>query len=123
LDDYVNPHLYLHDPYGCFFGHSEFSLYLITVIYRKITPENVLELEGRINHLELELDSKTRKLELAISRIQKEMGRDANYICSICGETFTRRSSGNRHNLHLHDNSSLITPFHQEVAETISKVS
>ncbi|HEX2408922.1 MAG TPA: hypothetical protein VHJ38_17100 [Nitrososphaeraceae archaeon] len=34
-----------------------------------------------------------------------------NWVCVLCGETFTRRSSGNRHNLNLHSGASMIVGF------------
>ena len=39
------------------------------------------------------------------------MSTKQNWACSLCGETFTRRSSGNRHNLNLHSGVSMIVRF------------
>ena len=38
-----------------------------------------------------------------------------NYVCVKCGQTFTRRESGKRHNINLHSEQSLIvdsTSYH-----------
>ena len=39
------------------------------------------------------------------------MSTKQNWACALCGETFTRRSSGNRHNLNLHSGVSIIVRF------------
>ena len=39
------------------------------------------------------------------------MSTKQNWACALCGETFTRRSSGNRHNLNLHSGVSMIVGF------------
>src|SRR5687767_14275267 len=39
------------------------------------------------------------------------MSTKQNWACSLCGQTFTRRSTGNRHNLNLHSGVSMIVNF------------
>lgn len=43
-----------------------------------------------------------------------------NWACVLCGETFTRRSSGNRHNLNLHSGMSMIVGFMNYVIGVLS---
>ena len=43
-----------------------------------------------------------------------------NWACALCGETFTRRSSGTRHNLNLHSGVSMVVRFTYYVIGVIS---
>ena len=44
-----------------------------------------------------------------------------NWVCVLCGETFTRRSSGNRHNLNLHSGVSMIVGFMNYVIGVLNR--
>ena len=48
------------------------------------------------------------------------MSTKQNWACALCGETFTRRSSGTRHNLNLHSGVSMVVRFTDYVIGVIS---
>lgn len=48
------------------------------------------------------------------------MSTKQNWACALCGETFTRRSSGTRHNLNLHSGVSMVVRFTDYVSGVIS---
>jgi hypothetical protein len=50
--------------------------------------------------------------ELTIIMYRLKMLGKRNWVCTICGQDFTRRSSGNRHNSNLHGGmAKLVRPF------------
>src|SRR5687768_7894432 len=49
------------------------------------------------------------------------MSTKQNWACALCGETFTRRSSGNRHNLNLHSGVSMVVSFTDFVIGVIER--
>src|SRR5680860_620617 len=48
------------------------------------------------------------------------MSTKENWACALCGQTFTRRSSGTRHNLNLHSGVSMVVRFTDYVIGVIS---
>src|ERR671922_2352356 len=49
-----------------------------------------------------------KKKEYLHYTIYKMKDIKANYICTLCSQTFTRRLSGERHNLNLHSGMAAI---------------